>query len=40
MTADSGKDMKKEEHFSTVGGVVNGYNHSGNQSGDSSENWT
>ena len=40
MTADAGEDAEKEEHFSTVGGVVNWYNHSGNQSGDSSENWT
>ena len=23
MTADAGKDVEKEEHFSTVGGVVN-----------------
>ena len=40
MTADAGKDEEKEEHFSTVGGIVNWYNHSGNQSGGSSENWT
>ena len=40
MTADVGEDAKKEAHFSTVGGVVNWYNHSGNQSGDSSDNWT
>ena len=36
MTADAGEDAEKEEH-STVGGVVNQYNHSGNQSGGSSE---
>ena len=39
MTADGGKNIKKEEHFSTDGGVLNWYNHFGNQSGDSSENW-
>ena len=27
MTADAGEDGEKEEHFSTVGGVVNWYNH-------------
>ena len=31
MTADAGEAAEKEEHFSTVGGVVNWYNHSGNQ---------
>ena len=40
MTAGAGEDAEKVEHFSTVGGVVNSYNHSGNQSGDSSEIWT
>ena len=35
MTADAGEDEEKEEHFFTVGGVVNWHNHSGNQSGDS-----
>ena len=40
MTADAGEDEEKEEHSSTVGGVVGWYNHSGNQSGGSSENWT
>jgi hypothetical protein len=29
----------KEEHSSIVGGIANWYNHSGNQSGGSSENW-
>ena len=33
MTADAGKDAEKEEHFSTVGGVVNWYKHSGYQTG-------
>ena len=32
--------MEKEEHSSTAGGIVRWYNHSGNQSGSSSENWT
>ena len=40
MMVDAGKVVEKEEHFSTVGGVVNWYNHSGSQSGDSSEYWT
>ena len=40
MTADADEDAEKEEHFSTVGGVLNWYNHSGNQSGGSSKNWT
>ena len=33
MTADAGEDVEKEEHFSTVGGIINWYNHSGNQFG-------
>ena len=40
MTSDAGKDVEKEEHSSTVGGVVSWYSHFGNQSGVSSENWT
>jgi hypothetical protein len=36
---NSGKDVEKEEHSSIAGGNVNWYNHSGNQSGCSSENW-
>ena len=40
MTADAGKDVEKEEHSSIVGGIASLYNHSGNQSGGSSENWT
>jgi hypothetical protein len=40
VTADAGKDVKKEEHSSIVGGIASWYNHSGNQSGSSSENWT
>jgi hypothetical protein len=39
MTADAGKDVEKEEHSSIVG-IASLYNHSGNQSGGSSENWT
>jgi hypothetical protein len=40
VTADAGKDVEKEVHFSTAGGIANLYNHSGNQSGVSTENWT
>ena len=40
VTADAGKDVEKEEHSSIVGGFASSYNHSGNQSGGSSENWT
>jgi hypothetical protein len=39
VTADAGKDVEKEEHSSIVGGISSWYNHSGNQSGSSSENW-
>ena len=38
-TAGVGEGVEKEEHSSTAGGVANWYNHSGNQSGGSSENW-
>ena len=38
-TAGVGEDVEKEEHSSAAGGVANWYNHSGNQSDDSSENW-
>ena len=31
-------DVEKEEHFSGAGGIVNWYNHSGNQSGSFPEN--
>jgi len=37
---NAGEDVKKEEHSSIVGGIADWYNHSGNQSGGSSENWT
>jgi hypothetical protein len=40
MTTDAGKDLEKEVHSSIVGGIASLYNHSGNQSGGSSENWT
>jgi hypothetical protein len=40
VTTDAGKDMEKEEHSSIAGGIASLYNHSGNQSSDSSENWT
>jgi hypothetical protein len=40
VTADVGEDVEKEEHSSIVGGIASLYNHSGNQSGGSSENWT
>ena len=38
--ADAGKGVEKEEHSSIVGGNASLYNHSGNQFGGSSENWT
>ena len=40
VTADAGKDVEKEEHSSIAGGITNWYNHSGNQFGGFSENWT
>ena len=40
VTADAGEDMEKEEHSSIAGGIASWYNHSGNQSGSCSENWT
>jgi len=40
VTADVGKDVEKEEHSFLVGRIASWYNHSGNQSGGSSENWT
>jgi len=40
VTANAGEDVEKEEHSSIVGGIADWYNHSGNQSGGSSENWT
>jgi hypothetical protein len=40
VTANAGKDVEKEEHSSIVGGIARLYNHAGNQSGGSLENWT
>jgi hypothetical protein len=40
VTADAGMDVEKEEHSSIVGAIASLYNHSGNQSGISLENWT
>jgi hypothetical protein len=33
-------NVEKEEHSSIVAGIAGLYNHSGNQFGGSSENWT
>jgi len=38
VTAHVDKNVEKEEHSSIAGRISNWYNHSGNQSGDSSEN--
>jgi hypothetical protein len=40
MTAHAGDNVVKEEHSSIAGGMASCYNHSGNQSGVSSENLT
>jgi hypothetical protein len=40
VTEDAGEDVEKEKHSSMVDGIASLYNHSGNQSGVSSENWT
>jgi hypothetical protein len=34
------RGLEKEEHSSIAGGIASWYNHSENQSGGSSENWT
>jgi hypothetical protein len=34
------EDVEKEKHSSIAGGIASLYNHSGNQSGGFSENWT
>jgi hypothetical protein len=39
VTTHVGKDVEKEKQSSIAGGIAQWYNHSGNQSGDSSENW-
>jgi hypothetical protein len=40
VTTDVGEDVEKDEHSSIVGRIAGLYNHSGNQSGGFSENWT
>ena len=40
VTADAGEDVEKKEHSSIAGGIASLYNHSENQPGSSSENWT
>ena len=40
VTADAGEDVENGKHSSIVGGIASFYNHSGKQSGGSSENWT
>jgi hypothetical protein len=40
VTADAGEDVEKKKHSSIVGRIASLYNHSGNQSGGSSDNWT
>jgi hypothetical protein len=40
VTADAGEDVEKEEHSFIAGGIASWYNHTGNQFGSSSENWT
>jgi hypothetical protein len=39
VTTHVGEDVEKEEHSSTADGITNWYNHSGKQSGGSSDNW-
>ncbi|KAL6072890.1 hypothetical protein STEG23_002114 [Scotinomys teguina] len=38
-TVHVGEDVEQEEHFSTVGGNADWYNHYGKQYGEFSENW-
>jgi hypothetical protein len=38
MTTHDREDIEKEEHSFIASGITNWYNHSGNQSGGSSEN--
>jgi hypothetical protein len=40
VAAEAGEDVEKEEHSFIFGGIASWYNHSGNQSGNSSENLT
>jgi hypothetical protein len=39
VTIDAGEDVEKGEHSSIAGVILSWYNHSGNQSGGSKENW-
>ena len=39
VTADAGEVVEKEQSF-IAGGIASLYNHSGNQFGGSSKNWT
>jgi hypothetical protein len=39
VTADAGENVEREEHPSIVGMIETWYNHSGNHSLSSSENW-
>ena len=40
VTAVAGEDVEKEEHSYITGGLASFYNHSGNKSVSSSNNWT
>jgi hypothetical protein len=39
VTADAGENVEKEEHSSIAGWIASWYNHFGNITGGSSENW-
>jgi hypothetical protein len=39
VTADAGKDVEKDEYYSSSGGIANWCNHSGNQAGGATD-WT
>jgi hypothetical protein len=39
MATHGREGVEKKENSSIAGGIANKYNHSGNQSGGSSENW-
>jgi hypothetical protein len=39
VTTHIGEDVEEEELSSNAGGIANWYNHCGNQSGGSSDNW-
>jgi NADP-dependent 3-hydroxy acid dehydrogenase YdfG len=39
VTENAGEVVEKDEHPFIAGGISSWYNHSGNQSGGSSENW-